>query len=360
MAARIPVARLSGNISPPCASPATPGAAVRPLRSVLNSLLLEIGLPLTLTPEDVGRQSTRSPLPSLPVPRHSLRMAEQWIAAATALDIIEAASGFGGATRALCLRAHNGLIKSKAQLLVMGDRRATAELVPPSFWWAKGEAALKQNWATGDFSTWIDHRIEYRAFGVTFALGGILDMLPVELRAETQRRLSVAGEEGWFSAAEAAQLAGRLPGVMDGRAYIVEQARLGLLQGQAVLALRFSRPDGANRIWDEREWPIPAIAWEAIADDGDTHQKWDLGQLSTLLLVGGEPQWFRLSGIYILAEPLRRAEIAPTAASDSGPQLKPRTPRPALVGRPLVCRVGSDPSGETPSPRPKPMSRRQC
>ena len=48
-----------------------------------------------------------------------------------------------------------------------------------SFGGRKAEA-LKQDWAAGDFSTWIEHRIQLKAFGVTFARVDVGKLLPPE------------------------------------------------------------------------------------------------------------------------------------------------------------------------------------
>jgi predicted nucleotide-binding protein len=45
-------------------------------------------------------------------------------------------------------------------------------------WWAQGEAALTQNWTTGDFETWIDHKIHLKAFGVMFRRADVQKMIP--------------------------------------------------------------------------------------------------------------------------------------------------------------------------------------
>ncbi len=49
------------------------------------------------------------------------------------------------------------------------DNRA----IPREFWWARGEAALIQNWGSGDFETWIDRRYHLLAYGVSFSRVGI-------------------------------------------------------------------------------------------------------------------------------------------------------------------------------------------
>jgi predicted nucleotide-binding protein len=63
--------------------------------------------------------------------------------------------------------------------------------VPKHFWWAEGNEALVQDWASGDFDTWIDHKQHLRAFGVSFARPDIEDMLPAETtKTNTQEQRS--------------------------------------------------------------------------------------------------------------------------------------------------------------------------
>ena len=195
-------------------------------------------------------------------------MAEQWIDAATARGLIASAPDPYRehiAALALCRRAHSGILAARATLLTMGDRRAKDATIPAAFWWAEGEAALDQDWATGDFSTWINRTILCQAFGVTFAISDVLDMLPAAQRNDVARRLSVAGIPKWVRANEAAQLACCLPGVMNGRAFVVEQAHSGLLQGRAVLAQGFTNRHAETSVWEEREWAIPADCWNSVA-----------------------------------------------------------------------------------------------
>ena len=97
--------------------------------------------------------------------------AEQWIPAAQARQLV--GDSFDDCV-AICTRANAGLIKARAELVVTGGRKFKETLLPVEFWWAQGHAALEQNWATGDFSTWIDSANQWRAFGVHFALDGLL------------------------------------------------------------------------------------------------------------------------------------------------------------------------------------------
>jgi hypothetical protein len=89
-------------------------------------------------------------------------------------------SGTAGA-RTICKRAHAGLIKARAERFICDGRAADNIDIPVKFWWAEGEAALGQNWKTGDFDTWIDHRIHLQAFGMTFRRSDIERLMPPPL-----------------------------------------------------------------------------------------------------------------------------------------------------------------------------------
>ena len=100
--------------------------------------------------------STAAPLPE----------ADEWLRAAEALALL----GMGHAgIRVICKRANAGMIKARAELLTRNGAHVGRDIdVFPGFWWAQGEAALNQNWDTGDFDTWIDQKFHLEAFGVAF------------------------------------------------------------------------------------------------------------------------------------------------------------------------------------------------
>ncbi len=104
-------------------------------------------------------------------------MSGEWISAAEAYRLIGDASTPYLASRAICCRAHAGLIGTRARRLIVSGFIQDGVEVPEKFWWAEGESALDQNWTTGDFSTWIDERIECRAFGVEFMRSDVIAML---------------------------------------------------------------------------------------------------------------------------------------------------------------------------------------
>jgi len=81
----------------------------------------------------------------------------------------------------VCKRAHEGLLRARAQTFFKDGERLDGCELPKEFWWAEGGAALTQDWTAGDFSTgdpanhpsgptaWMAAGIssrEWRAYGV--------------------------------------------------------------------------------------------------------------------------------------------------------------------------------------------------
>lgn len=232
-------------------------------------------------------------------------MAGPWIDAASALKLVEGSSGETGGAQPLCARAHAGLVKTRARLLVHEERRAENVELPPTFWWAEGHEALEQNWPTGDFATWIDGKGEYRAFGVELDLDGVLGMLPFEERASVARRLSVAGNAAWMPARQASLLACKAPGVVSGSAAVLDHARLGFVTGRAVLAQGFADQNSSRLMWEEREWDVPASFWEDCMRRGEAYRNWQLGRFSAHFFKLGGARFVVLSGTYFLTESLQ-------------------------------------------------------
>jgi hypothetical protein len=111
---------------------------------------------------------------------------DDWLSAAEALKLVRAATGSHRSNITICTRAHAGMVRARADLLVMeGSRRADHE-VPKEFWWAEGHQALDQIWATGDFATWINKKYEIKAFGVRFHRDDIARMAPGAMLKTTE------------------------------------------------------------------------------------------------------------------------------------------------------------------------------
>jgi hypothetical protein len=105
-----------------------------------------------------------------------------WISAASAAALLENKAKMVTFTahKTICTRAHDGLIRAHALRFVRNRQTIDDADVPLEFWWARGEKALTQNWAAGDFETWIENRIHLKAYGVTFARLDIEELIPEE------------------------------------------------------------------------------------------------------------------------------------------------------------------------------------
>lgn len=93
---------------------------------------------------------------------------ETWMSAWDALEFVSQSMPPHLARRAICSRAYAELVRARAKRFLRFDEARDNFEIPSPFWWAKGGAALTQNWATGDFETWIARKLHVRAFGVEF------------------------------------------------------------------------------------------------------------------------------------------------------------------------------------------------
>lgn len=106
---------------------------------------------------------------------------EEWLLAAEAVRLLKQVFNSEHAAKiAICKRAHSGLVRASAQRLVIDDKTRDNVEVPKEFWWAEGGDTLKQDWAIGDFNTWIGldkvsgnphlsaGKIQIKAFAVKF------------------------------------------------------------------------------------------------------------------------------------------------------------------------------------------------
>jgi predicted nucleotide-binding protein len=112
---------------------------------------------------------------------------EEWISAARAVTLL----GLGdySSRMTICKRAHAGLIKARAERFIRGGQAADNVDIPAAFWWAEGHEALEQNWASGDFGTWIEQRIRLQAFGVIFLRSDIERLKPAPALEKEQNKM---------------------------------------------------------------------------------------------------------------------------------------------------------------------------
>lgn len=108
---------------------------------------------------------------------------EEWLTASETRRLVREATNSTSSHIAICTRAHAGLIRAHADMMIIGMESRTDQLIHKEFWWAKGHAALTQNWQTGDFETWIDKRYHLRAFGVKFHRDDVRRMVPAAFQS---------------------------------------------------------------------------------------------------------------------------------------------------------------------------------
>src|SRR5215212_5921417 len=195
-------------------------------------------------------------------------MAHEWITAETALRYLTDEVYSYNEQRAICERAHSGMIAAKADLLVWNGQEHRQQLIPKEFWWAEGHEALEQNWTTGDFSTWIEKSTEAKAFGVSFDFLGISELAPAERRAAGMQRISVTGDNQWIPAVELRRLVYSKNAISAAGAIIVEASAMGQLAARAVRATGVIEAGGRNKRkleWAAREWDVPLWFWRDFA-----------------------------------------------------------------------------------------------
>ncbi len=219
-------------------------------------------------------------------------MVEHWIPASKAIEIVQD-------KLALCSRLHAGLISARADLLIIDHKEEREAAIPRGFWWAEGHAALVQDWRSGDFETWIDQKVQCKAFGVTLALSQVLEMIAFEKRALIARSLSVAGDPDWISARDARRIALQHSNTSQAGEKIIELAKLGFVAGRAVLLEAYrSSPVVDEVVWEQREWNIEPWFWKGFTLSQRSKQNWDLGKFSGS---GDGPtaiHYVMLSGVY--------------------------------------------------------------
>lgn len=114
-------------------------------------------------------------------------MTGRWISAREATALVSRSMHLLAVPEAICSRAHYGLILTRTTNLFVDDRETPGNPIPNEFWWSEGREAMTQNWASGDFSTWINQKAHWKAYGVEFEHSGIMALignpLPVPVKA---------------------------------------------------------------------------------------------------------------------------------------------------------------------------------
>ena len=223
-----------------------------------------------------------------------------WVRASTALSVVaREVGGEYGAILAICERAHAGLIEGRAELFLFGNTRSENASIPAEFWWAEGHEALEQDWSRGDFGTWIDKKVEARAFGVQFEFEGLRKLIAPERASEVLRQLSVSADPSWVSARAAQRFMYEKVGlnpVIAGPG-LLDHCRLGFVAGRAQL-MQMAISKTHNWTMAEREWDIPLWFWQNFTSAGSSAQDWSRGIFSGEGRTPRGTQYITLTGVF--------------------------------------------------------------
>lgn len=203
-------------------------------------------------------------------------MSYEWIKASLALDYVSDGHNDYASRVRICQRAHAGLVASRADKIVRPTREDLDLELDKGFWWAGGREALRQDWEAGDFTTWIDEKIEIKAFGVSFDFIAISELVPAEKRAAALRRISALSQKDWISARDLARRLKAETGQRDVERAIVEFCQIGQISGRALLATGVV-DNNSSLSWRAREWDIPLWFWREFATSNYL-QDWELNK----------------------------------------------------------------------------------
>lgn len=241
-------------------------------------------------------------------------MPSEWIKADLALAYVSAEPLDWSAQRRICARAFAGMIKAKADRMVIDEQEFRDQLIDREFW-ADGREALQEDWTAGDFSSCPDGLSEVKAFGVSFDFAAISDLVPSDRKAEALRRISSADRDQWISARELASRLQKEADVTNVEKAIVEAAQLGQISARAL------RAQGSFRHrsfldWAVREWDVPLWFWRELVRP-DHYQNWNLNTAHGDGTRNGEDIRIQLQGVHFHRSGLEHIGLADGGARDS-------------------------------------------
>lgn len=128
-------------------------------------------------------------------------MDDEWLSSSETIKLAREVMSLFQAPRAICKRAFDGLIETRGTRVILGTAVVEDGKIPSMFWWAEGEDALTQNWQTGDFETFFEKHMRWRAYGVQFRAQDVMEMLGISLKSTPEKQSTFQSPAGRPAAA---------------------------------------------------------------------------------------------------------------------------------------------------------------
>ncbi len=178
---------------------------------------------------------------------------------------------------------------------------------------------MTQDWAAGDFSTVIDGKSRWVAFGVSFDLDGVLELVPLDRRARLRLSLSVASDPAWITGLEARRIIHERGGVLETATagVLIDKCQLGFVPARAVLMQQWTRPDEPSASIGRREWDVPRWFWTDFTSPPHWKADWQRGSFEGHGRRQDKSSWIRLTDTRFQKDAL--AALYPPPPSDLGP-----------------------------------------
>ena len=258
---------------------------------------------------------------------------------------------------ALCRRAEAGLVTARASLLVVEDQRSKDVVIPAEFWSTSQRSSLKQDWLADFLGRTGSLGADYwQAFGVTFALDGVLDSSPSTSAPPSFRFYRSPGRRsGCMRSGFACR---QRPGGYQRPSSNPRTCPFGLSGRAGRAGQSFAHEAWSTLLWEEREWSIPQWFWHACERAGRGAQNWELGQLKGEVPSSNSVEWMHLSGVHSWpsslqspAQPAEAAQSDETVPSEASPRSKPGGRRPQPWWDDMWCSIWGRLTGATSSLR---------
>lgn len=217
------------------------------------------------------------------------------------------------------------MLVARAAILFWGNERREDCDIPKEFWWAGGQAALKQDWRAGDFETWIDQRIHCRAYGVLFREADIDAIVPRPCPSPPSRPMNFATSHDCVN--QLAEGAGIDPPEAAQR--IARHCAASLIASRCSRMWWRTTDRYENEHEDELEGDVPDWFWEDCADHPDTIFDWRTGKISARTFTEDGPRKIILEGLQFDVGGVVALERMINAERDSG-NLSKADDRPAV------------------------------